>query len=300
MGCCASSPGDDGEHLELTMSGELGEGDVVDAESEYMRLLRGRPAVPMISPASVGVAQDMNEQYRPEMQDVILAEPAVGASGARALCGVFDGHGGSRASVLAAEYVRNSVEAGLGTRDPKELLEDAFIGSDAMFEAENVLYEGTTAMVVVLESLAETRLLHLASVGDSRAVLSVHGRALDLAPLHVPANEDEIARVQREGGFLARGKVNGMVAVTRSLGDMVMKAIITSTPFTRTEFLTDENEYLVIACDGVWDVLHPQVAIDTCIRTDSPQAAADAILKSALDLGSTDNLSVIVIHLQQP
>ena len=265
--------------------------------SGYKRITEAGELVRFAFGEMIGAAQDVNSQFRTEMQDVIVIDDAFGPDGLRTLCCVFDGHGGARASEIAAEFLPRVLAQEVGQRDPKDIFQDAFLASDTVFENEGILYHGTTAMCVMLEKYGSTMLLHLGSVGDSRAVLSSRGRAIDLAPVHTPASEDEVSRIQREGGFLARGKVNGMVAVTRSLGDLVMKSIIISDPFTRTEVLTADNDCIVIACDGVWDVIHPQSAIDTCIRSPDAKSAAQAILKAALELGSTDNLSVICVKL---
>ncbi|KNC49366.1 serine/threonine protein phosphatase [Thecamonas trahens ATCC 50062] len=280
MSCCKSVPVHDDE-LEMSMS-EISATEDNDV-SGYKRITEAGELVRFAFGEMIGAAQDVNSQFRTEMQDVIVIDDAFGPDGLP--------------SEIAAEFLPRVLAQEVGQRDPKDIFQDAFLASDTVFENEGILYHGTTAMCVMLEKYGSTMLLHLGSVGDSRAVLSSRGRAIDLAPVHTPASEDEVTRIQREGGFLARGKVNGMVAVTRSLGDLVMKSIIISDPFTRTEVLTADNDCIVIACDGVWDVIHPQSAIDTCIRSPDAKSAAQAILKAALELGSTDNLSVICVKL---
>ncbi|KAK1603099.1 hypothetical protein QYE76_017814 [Lolium multiflorum] len=125
------------------------------------------------------------------------------------------------------------------------------------------------------------------SVGDSRCVLSRNGQAMDLSTDHKPNLPDERRRIQNAGGRVTRDtrrvwcagqervqlgsyRVNGLLAMSRSIGDFILKSnglsateqMVTCNPDVRTVDITDDTEFLLIASDGIWDILSSQGAVD--------------------------------------
>jgi protein phosphatase PTC1 len=113
----------------------------------------------------------------------------------------------------------------------------------------------------VSEQLVETKLrseasrqrvLYTANVGDARIVLCRNGRALRLSYDHKGSDENEGRRVASAGGLILNNRVNGVLAVTRALGDAYMKDLVTGHPYTtETVIQADQDEFLILACDGV-------------------------------------------------
>lgn len=95
------------------------------------------------------------------------------------------------------------------------------------------------------------RVLYTANAGDARAVLSRAGRAVRLTYDHKGSDKQEAKRIMDAGGFVMSGRVNGVLAVTRSLGDSSMKDFVVGSPYTTETELADDDEFLIIACDGV-------------------------------------------------
>ena len=95
------------------------------------------------------------------------------------------------------------------------------------------------------------RVLYTANAGDARAVLCRGGRAIRLTYDHKGSDKQEAERVMKAGGFIMGGRVNGILAVTRSLGDSSMKDHVVGSPYTTETELGDDDEFLIIACDGV-------------------------------------------------
>jgi protein phosphatase PTC1 len=96
------------------------------------------------------------------------------------------------------------------------------------------------------------RVLYTANVGDARIVLCRNGRALRLSYDHKGSDENEGRRVASAGGLILNNRVNGVLAVTRALGDAYMKDLVTGHPYTtETVIQAEQDEFLILACDGV-------------------------------------------------
>ena len=96
------------------------------------------------------------------------------------------------------------------------------------------------------------RVLYTANVGDARIVLCRAGKALRLSYDHKGSDENEGKRVANAGGLILNNRVNGVLAVTRALGDAYMKDLVTGHPYTtETVIQPDVDEFIILACDGV-------------------------------------------------
>jgi protein phosphatase PTC1 len=96
------------------------------------------------------------------------------------------------------------------------------------------------------------RVLYTANVGDARIVLCRNGKALRLSYDHKGSDENEGKRVANAGGLILNNRVNGVLAVTRALGDSYMKDLVTGHPYTtETVIQSDLDEFIILACDGV-------------------------------------------------
>ncbi|KAG8744490.1 Protein phosphatase 2C 1 [Ceratobasidium sp. 414] len=149
------------------------------------------------------------------------------------------------------------------------------------------------------ESNAQTRrVLYTANAGDARGVLCRAGKAVRLTYDHKGSDKQEAKRIVDAGGFVLNNRVNGVLAVTRSLGDSAMKEFVVGSPYTTETELSDEDEFVIFACDGLWDVADDQAAVDI-VRKAAPisaQEAAKALLDHALASFSMDNVSVLVVR----
>ena len=109
-----------------------------------------------------------------------------------------------------------------------------------------------TALPKLQESATRQRVLYTANVGDARIVLCRSGKALRLSYDHKGSDENEGRRITSAGGLILNNRVNGVLAVTRALGDAYMKDLVTGHPYTtETVIQPDVDEFLILACDGV-------------------------------------------------
>ncbi|KAF8530487.1 protein serine/threonine phosphatase 2C [Hysterangium stoloniferum] len=144
------------------------------------------------------------------------------------------------------------------------------------------------------------RVLYTANVGDARAVLCRGGKAIRLTYDHKGSDKQEAKRIMDAGGFVMNNRVNGVLAVTRSLGDSSMKDFVVGAPYTTETELREEDEFLVIACDGLWDVAEDQKVVDLVRNVDDPQAASQVLLRYALEHFTSDNVTVLVVRFKHP
>ncbi|PIN00425.1 Serine/threonine protein phosphatase [Handroanthus impetiginosus] len=228
---------------------------------------------------------------------------------------IFDGHGGADAAV----YLKNNAlrfffeEAELPqTSDVDEKFLQAletshrrsFLLADrALADEQNSVNSdcGTT----VLTALVLGRHLLVANAGDCRAVLCRKGDAVQLSQDHRPSCQVERKRVEDLGGKVECGYLNGELALTRALGDWYMKlpygsaSPLTAEPELQQTLLTEDDEFLIIGCDGIWDVLSNQEAVALVRRElrhhNDPQQCARELINQALRRDTCDNITAIVV-----
>lgn len=189
-----------------------------------------------------------------------------------AFFGVYDGHGGAKVAQYAGKHLHKYILKRPEYKEGKieEALRQGFLDVDtAMLQEESLKDElaGTTAVAIILKD----NKLYCANVGDSRAIASVGGHVEVLSLDHKPGNDAEIKRIQAAGGWVEFNRVNGNLALSRALGDFVFKKnekkkaeeqIVTAYPDVEVREITPDWEFLVIACDGIWDVMTNEEVIE--------------------------------------
>ncbi|KAF4315910.1 hypothetical protein BBO99_00008999 [Phytophthora kernoviae] len=170
-----------------------------------------------------------------------------------------------------------------------------------MLEASGVVVKGSTAIV--------------SSVGDSQVVLSTAGRATDMCIAHTPELSSERDRILAAKGQISKGRIYGMLGVSRAFGDNDFKTargefksrfngdLVSATPDVVTHEISSQDEFMVLGCDGLFDVMVPQDVVNF-VRAKlglhgDVQHATEELVSHAIALGSTDNVSAIIVCLNQ-
>ncbi|XVE64365.1 hypothetical protein DITRI_Ditri07aG0095000 [Diplodiscus trichospermus] len=262
---------------------------------------------------------------RREMEDAVKVELGFMVKGREKFdfYGVYDGHGESRVAeeckerlhkVLMEEIVEDNM-VGIGL-DWERTMERCFEKMDEEVNRGKLGEKmvGSTAVVAVVGNGK----LVVANCGDSRAVLSRGGVAAALSFDHKPDRPDELERVEAAGGRVINWhgpRVLGVLATSRSIGDLYLKPFVTCKPEVTIRELTNRDEFLILASDGLWDVVSNEVAcrlvrkclngkirrksIEIVNENNAADAAAALLVELAIARGSNDNISVIVVELRK-
>lgn len=259
------------------------------------------------SVSRVSIAEEMNARYRATMEDAYVAIDGFGGDPATGYFGVYDGHGGRAVSEFLRIQLHRNVEKVLkeaGGHGVEECLKAAFLLTDMECGKVEDPNSGSTAVVCIVRSVGPKKYLYTANCGDARAVLCRNGRAQRLSKDHKATDAEEVARIEAVGGFVLRSRVMGVLAVARSFGDFVLKKYVTAEPFTSATKLDSTCQFVIVACDGVWDVIGDQEAIDMVrenvggpgsVLGASAARCSQVIVDGALARGSTDNVTCMVV-----
>ena len=123
-------------------------------------------------------------------------------------------------------------------------------------------HTGCTACVAIVRIESGRKVLYLANVGDTRAVLISGSSSFErLSYDHRATDRAEIERVKRDGGMIMEDRVSGSLAITRAFGDHSLKRDgVSAKPHIRRHVLRPTDKFLVIGSDGIWDVLEDENA----------------------------------------
>lgn len=190
---------------------------------------------------------------------------------------VYDGHGGSSVAKFSGENVhkRLSNDPAYHEKQYELALKRAFLGTDDDIRADPSFFHDPSGCTAVAALVTHDNKVYVANAGDSRSIISVKGVAKPLSYDHKPQNESESSRITAAGGYIEFGRVNGNLALSRAIGDFEFKKnqslaperqIITANPDIIQHDLTDDDEFIVIACDGIWDCLSSQQVVDIVRR----------------------------------
>jgi len=161
--------------------------------------------------------------------------------------------------------------------------------------SENI---GSTACISYITIEQGKRVLYVGNVGDTRALLISKNSVKRLSFDHKCIEQSEEQRVKSVGGIIFNARVFGQLNLSRALGDHSLKNYgVIASPYTSRTVLTENENYLVMASDGVWDTIldDDMLNIFNENTNKNTEELANLIVKKSLELDSKDNISCIVI-----
>ena len=201
------------------------------------------------------------------------------------------GSSGSTAAVAVLRWEEEVEEEGEESNGQQEVK-----GSEAEAAGRNRSL-GQDAPFDFIPTKKHKRILYTANVGDTRIIISRRGKAKRLCYEHKGSDKSEIKRIYKNGGLVLGGRVNGVLAVSRSLGDIYLKEFVLGAPYTTMTEVNEGDEFLIIACDGLWDVCDDQEAVDSIRNVTDAKVASEMLCDYAIRKGTCDNVTVMVVML---
>ncbi|KAJ7528124.1 hypothetical protein O6H91_16G085000 [Diphasiastrum complanatum] len=267
------------------------------------------------------------------LEDTYCALPEINGDPGHAFFGVFDGHGGRKAAEFASEHLgKDIIEAVEKQCQEEDCIESAvrtgYLTTDAAF-----LQTNASSGASCVTALVKDGVMVVANAGDCRAVVSKAGTAVALTLDHRVGREDERQRIESLGGYVDRfngvWRLQGSLAISRGIGDTHFKKWVSAEPEIKTLQITHDCEFLILASDGLWDVVSNQEAVD-CVRkiliagdvetklcsskpqlsneqnatmppskiVPTPLVACRHLVDLAAGRGCLDDISVMVVNLQ--
>lgn len=277
---------------------------------------------------------------RPEMEDSHRVK-ALPHFPSILMAAIFDGHGGDAAAFYCSKNLLENIDQVLGEslannagQDLQAAFEQAIVAGCIKTD-ENLLQvvtakqdkSGCVAALVFVDQ--NTGFLWAATVGDAQATLSSRGVATKLSVIHKPHMPPEQQRIEAAGHYVLNGRLDGALAISRAFGDSQFKMSKTkegkeetppteraciAVPSIKQKLLDPGDEFIVIGCDGLWDVMSYEEAIGWVRRRFeiekkdcglSPtwckqpfKTLAKELCEYAVTKGSTDNVSVIILLIE--
>lgn len=215
-------------------------------------------------------------------------------------------------------------------------LKSVFLQTDADFISSSANPgHGSTATTALLLG----KRLYCANVGDSRTMICRNFQPIVMSEDHRPTREDESKRIREAGGFVINNRVMGELAVSRAFGDVEFKKgiqsilkeeenesgakrdgssgidgdgdnsswdqpLIIAEPDVQTITMGDHDQFLLLACDGLFDVYTPEEVVkfvkEAMERHGDTQRCCQSLTHDAIKKrNSRDNVSVILIILHK-
>ncbi|KAI8095117.1 phosphatase 2C-like domain-containing protein [Gilbertella persicaria] len=256
--------------------------------------------------------------WRLTMEDAHCAELDLNGTNA-CFFGVYDGHGGSTVAQYTGQTLHQRVleSSHFDSRDYAKAMVEAYLQLDKeLMEDQNFTYDPSGCTAVTALFAPDQKSIVVANAGDSRCIISTAGKSKPLSYDHKPGDAKENQRIINAGGFVEFGRVNGNLALSRAIGDFEFKQnstlspeeqAVTCYPDVIEHTVTEEDEFVVLACDGIWDCLTNQLVVDFVHQHLAQKMKLDEICEQMMDhclapdsdgggVGC-DNMSVIIVAI---
>lgn len=225
---------------------------------------------------------------------------------------VYDGHGGKFVSKFLHEnlpkcFTDKRVSYPLKKRFVKKVY-DYWQSELKTKYGSNSLNTGSTCLIVIHYKEESNNFLNILNSGDSRCVVCRNNIGTALTKDHKPNWPEEAARIKSLGGQIAYDgydwRINDL-SVSRAFGDVSSEPFLTCVPDVFRYKLSPDDKFIILGCDGLWDVFANQDAVNfvlensydikTGMRINKHINIAKKLGEMAIAKGSGDNITIIII-----
>ena len=251
--------------------------------------------------------EERNLQYRTYMEDKGKSILNYNNDKNKLLFCLFDGHGGDEVSTYLQKNFFKIMKKYLNEKDQNEEInfEQLFKEIDEEFKGGKYYKIGSTATIIYItkelvdEEIDETqKVLYCINIGDTKCILTQTTGSRKLSYDDLLSDKSEYNRIIEDGGYIKNGRVCGQLMISRAFGDWETKSYgLICTPHVTKLCINKDCKYVIVATDGIWDVLDDLDVYKLSLSTENSKNLCDDIIKNALEKKSGDNLSCFVIKL---
>ena len=245
---------------------------------------------------SFSYQEDKNLKYRQSMEDIGVMLPDFIPEKKFSLFGIFDGHGGND----VVKYIKNRlpeiIKANITKNDNYDSIENNLTSSFHKIDEELKFYDsehtGSTATILLFQD----NIVYCANVGDSTAFIVYDNFIKKISIDHKCTDPKEEERILLSGGKITKNRVMGQLVLSRCLGDLYCKKYgVSNIPDISVNKLEGNVKYVVVASDGVWDVVKENELLQLSKNRKNAEGFCKDLVKLAIDKDTKDNVSCIVI-----
>jgi serine/threonine protein phosphatase PrpC len=221
--------------------------------------------------------------------------------------GIYDGHGGTWVSKYLERNMPNYyMDKKFTPPFSPEYHEQVFRLVQSQLLKNSLGYSnGSTCLLNLMYKHKESIHLNIVNLGDSRlSIVYSNGVSKSITKDHKPDDSVEKSRLEKMGGEVYKDSESvyriGDLSLSRAFGDGDNAPYISQKPDVFYKKITLETKYIIMACDGLWDVIESEEigqVLNDIIKKKNPDNLAVELAKLAIEKGSTDNVSVIVIEV---
>ncbi|MBA43187.1 MAG: hypothetical protein CMF62_04150 [Magnetococcales bacterium] len=213
--------------------------------------------------------------------------------------GLYDGHSGSESSKMAKYNLLSLVNF----EGPGSLIDKVILGflkfNEVMYlQTKEKNTSGTTANVI----LTIKDYFICFNLGDTRSLLIKNNGYVIMSKDQKPNNPEEEKIIKLGGGKVKNNRINGTLGTGRAFGNFKLEEMISSLPEYKICKRSKKDLFLIIACDGLWDVLNNdevyEIIIKECENNVETKIISEKLVDLALERGSTDNITIILIKIK--
>ena len=247
---------------------------------------------------SFAYKENPNRGFRDYMEDKSRVVQNINGDPNSHLFCLFDGHGGAGVSQYLQDNFHKYFKDILPLSNPQENFKELFRTIDNKIKDLNLLNMGSTCCMIYITQENNKKILYSANIGDTRSVLLSNNDYKRLSYDHRATDSNEYSRIIKNGGIVFAGRVYGSLMLSRAFGDWELKSYgVISEPHVTKINISELDKYVIIASDGIWDVLDDGDVYDISRNYENSKDLCNAIVEKAIDKGSMDNISCFIIKL---
>ena len=241
--------------------------------------------------------EDKNLKYRQSMEDIGVTLPDFIPEKKYSLFGIFDGHGGNDVVKYIKdrlpEIIKSNISKLNNNYDSIEtILTSSFDKIDNELKFYDSEHTGSTATILLFQD----NIIYCANVGDSGAYIIYDNYLKKISSDHKCSDPKEEARILNSGGKITKNRVMGQLVLSRCLGDLYCKKYgVSNIPDISMNKLDSNVKYVVVASDGVWDVVNENELMNLSKNDKNADGLCKDLVKLAIDKETKDNVSCIVV-----